>query len=1342
MTTPLPPAAPQHTYTGSYYAIVQELYERNVSVSEAENRCGYLSRTGRMTATVEDPGLALAKDRHGCKNLRSVLTCTFKDKDEATVSDFRSWVSSSGFVSEKVKLKPPGACKSMHVALFRPEQVSTNRPSPPPPDAPSPPPNPRPSPPPPPPSPPPTPPSSPAPPTPPPAGPPPPPAGSSPPAPPPAPPETTQIAALPVCHATCFGWATDAAQDTPCSNFFANLCLADSKRFEALIDTPPQPSPPPLPPVTAMRLLDVKRVMAAGGFDTRETPKGSELAYCTDGSTDDSTDNRTETPCVVRDRDQPWIGFDLGSEQQLYAAKLTLLPPAPPSPPQEPPPLPPPDPASPRSPPPPSPSPQPPPPASPSPPPSSCSDVNINSCTILSVDQTNNGLCQDGGAGSVSSDCMYGYDYTDCGRRDCVRRLEETADGFSSQGLLEIYVSRNVALFGTLAASINTSSIQGSSVLLKLTEGLDDAQGRYIFVRRFGFRDPLRIESVQLYTHGQRRELEEKEPAKLDHPPIESQLNASQTLLNITKKICLLEKGSDQYPELRTRAAFVWSEMEDSVGNSSCHDCMLKNVSNCYHWFAAHPVRQVNRKEPEGAQRFRDHLHETRDERLKQIEEMVSRSCCKVHKKTGKKTCGKEYCNKAIKQKIKGRIARVLREMHDSGHVTLDVTQRVATDVLAPDLHHDAGCRDEKLSALECLAKSTVRHVADKHGIEPSKLDDKLKAVGLSMAQLIQKGVEAGATMQKAGLFKSDPVKAEAKRKLREEDHKHGKRRMHEENGRSLKAARTAVLERGPALEASAATRRQPRKLQQSAAIAYATQAGRFSKEMARIDELARTTAEGPLLRAPPPAPFSTKWLEAVQAVVSADGSIVGNIALASSKVTDVASKMHSVMHKTINDDTSRRRRVEKHHIDALFDGVEQRVSAKLALSGRRLNPSSVGLTPPESHQDNEYIASLVDWRKLVSETHRSARVLQKRNDWLLNEASGGVLPSGELPAELNTGNSLLDLNVPPSVVGNLFRRLHAYFTDTHRDSAASEHHRRKLEETRSMLREEGEERSTLMGSMFAASLYGADPLRAARRHLETSNSHRSHIRRLSETFFGAAAQVPLAATRVVTGYEEYTQSGDGLLMDTIRYIVYDGVLCYLYKSNSNAGGEFGDGTRMGTHRTTRMCFPAIPSVVPDARSFDETFGLQGVDLNTLTYDSSCSAANVQATLAFVGAESIADPLTSGISGIMLRFSEGIDAIENLAQSGRHNITDVDRASAIVCAITEMGGLILSIIVIVVTLSLLICAPLGSVLCVWGVRTLSNNKKERSKRDKALDKLIEDQEAETRPLMNRIATTD
>eukprot|EP00966_Prymnesium_polylepis_P097955 2268820-Prymnesium_polylepis.1 len=160
--------------------------------------------------------------------------------------------------------------------------------------------------------------------------------------------------------------------------------------------------------------------------------------------------------------------MDLGSEySDIYAVEIVFMPPAPPSPPDAPPPQPPPLPSNPPPPPPPSAKPNPPPPKPPSPPLVDCTSL-VDSCIVQQIDHTSNGICEDGYPSanpnvlnSETAICNYGQDDADCGHRPCIgtygRRLESTEGGMFDVGHIEIYVSRQLSLFGTRCATVNTT---------------------------------------------------------------------------------------------------------------------------------------------------------------------------------------------------------------------------------------------------------------------------------------------------------------------------------------------------------------------------------------------------------------------------------------------------------------------------------------------------------------------------------------------------------------------------------------------------------------------------------------------------------------------------------------------------------------------------------------------------------------------------------------------------------------------------------------------------------------------------------------------------------------------
>ena len=1067
------------------------------------------------------------------------------------------------------------------------------------------------------------------------------------------------------------------------------LCArADTDRFQALMTTPPLPAPPPLPPVSNMTELLAVRVLAAGGFNSRETPSGSELSACS------VVDN---VACVANDLEHAWIMWDLGVTQRLSAVRISLMPANTPSLQGTPTPLP--------------------------SAPVICNGINTDNCVVNLVSKTNDGICDDGGTGSSTSNCMYGTDFTDCGTRDCTRRLEQTDGGYDGAGWLEIYVSRSLALFGTLAASVNTTSMKEQSVLLRLNEQDDEAEGRFVYIRSFGSSQTLRIDGAQFYTTRLRRRLENPEVKETQTEEEDPEAQAAQrvavsSLLNTTKLLCSLGVITEEYARERTRAAFQWADVSNDT--NACFDCVLRQPGSCTAFFAAHPVPSSLPDQRERARRLMEHMEREKPERRRKIEELTSRSCCKVNKRTGEKTCGKQYCKKAFRTRANERVAHVLRKLHDSGHVELDVAQRVATDILAPSNHHDTHCQQGDNNQLECMAKSVLKHVADKHNVDTSVIESKLNSIGLSMAQLIASGARAGADLRNSGMFKSDSATAEVARKQRDIDRAMRQRRgLRESNSRVLKAVRRED-EPGEGSARSKKTQRRKRaKFNGALTTAYARKAASFAKGLRRMDELVDVRDRGPQLRSPPSTPMVTQLMESVESVVDSDGSVVSRMTNAAKKLGDIATRADTVMRNVAEHETSNnRRRADTRSTNSFFNRVDELVRKTSADEGRHLRPQEAGFTPPERHRDNEWISTLLDWRHVVDQTHRAARVVNDRQSWLLDQTSEGVLPSGELPKQLMTGIRLLDVNVPPSAIGNMFRRLHAYVTDAHVSVSAAAQHQRRMENARTAHRK-SEGQSTLIGSIFTASVTGQDPLKVAKMHLENTDRHGGYIRRLSEPFLSAAAQLPITATRVVTRYREYPPSGSKWLDDAIRYVVWNTVLCNLYNPDRLVNS---DGVK--THRTNNLCFPAFPYLLEPMNSFDEAYNLN-VDLNTVQYDGSCHSDSVKAVLGVLGEDSIADPLAGGISGVFLRVGEGVDAFNNILLSGKSNITDVERAQAIVCAVTQLGGLLLSFCFLIVGLTLLFCAPLGSVACFACVREFARRRNRRVARDKFVDSFIQ-----------------
>ena len=516
-------------------------------------------------------------------------------------------------------------------------------------------------------------------------------------------------------------------------------CSFDSSSA-AVFDAPPASLPPPLPPDAELTQLTFTRVLASGdGFDPRYTDKANALAVCTDIA---------ETPCAVTpSTDGGWLLFDLGAQfTGLYSARLWLNPPHPPTPPSAPP-TPPPS-ASPTNPPPPPPSPSPTPPPPSSPPPDCTSAGNVDSCTVGSIVYTNDGHCDDGGPGSVTSVCAFGSDFSDCGSRLCARRLSE--DGVNAAGgHLEIWVSRSRTLFGTRAAVVDGAQRETA---VRLTEGDDPSEGRYVYVRSWSA-EGLVIDGLKVFALPTARRLQASEPPR----PVDVVVD---TMRNETRRYCDAQHNDTaRLPGLRLSAAMLWTKLDEEQSAVACTDCLTRRPMNCSEWFLWHQPETAAQTEARLRASVRKQLDETKVEREEAIRDALGRSCCRTNKRTGERQCDRQFCEQAFLHSADLRKAHMLRRMHERpGKTVLSVPELVATDMVAPHLHHEKGkCDSEgarKHNELECVAASLAKHLGDKHGFD---VDEKLGKFGTSLAGLLTSHLK---TTVEGKSMASDPVRA------------------------------------------------------------------------------------------------------------------------------------------------------------------------------------------------------------------------------------------------------------------------------------------------------------------------------------------------------------------------------------------------------------------------------------------------------------------------------------------------------------------------------------------------------------------------------------------------------
>ena len=1089
----------------------------------------------------------------------------------------------------------------------------------------------------------------------------------------------------------------EVGQTESCAGFFANLCSFDSDRFESLIESseaPPRPPPPPFPPLGDLVLVNASALLNSGG----------ELQVSSDGS--------DGTYVTSENSDHPWIGWDLGTQvDDLYAVELVLAHKAPPSPPLSPPPD---EPSAPPSNPPipsPSPSPSPPPPSPPGSPPVACRDVNQDACVIRMVQHARNGVCEDGGVGSVQPAlCDFGNDVSDCGLRPCHdprqwadngRRLSATLHDRHAEHV-EIYVSRSFASFGSRAATVDLSQVPiDGRVMLRLTEGegsmqLDRAQGRFVFVRAFSDDLPLRVGSLRVYRLSlARRKLAQSVPKSVPEPAPEPAperppelnlqhiLRTISKLRNTTKASCVAAKNQD-YEEARkerTRAAMLWGEVDDSVnstmnGTLACWDCLLDRPGSCTHFFLWTPAPPSETK-----LKNRRHLQAEQEKthRRRSLEELMGKSCCRVHRATGVKDCDPSYCAAAVKQKAHARMAHTLRRLHDAGlreETRLSVVQLVATDLLSPKTAHPhSPCKkgDMQAGATECLAESMIHHALAAHGASREQIDEHMGKVGLTLSGAVARML--GAAQQTTGgapIWKSDPQRAASA---------------------ARRSRRRASSIPDPSLGAISLPSRTEREGRVRAA-SWLNASAKHASALVRAGELHT-----------PPSHVSEKAsfsVDVVGRVIASPDSLLGRSVAAGQALAGVLARRPSLKLAPVAPERPHRKLVDAfyNHVDSLE-------------TGRRLEDGTTN-----SGLDLPLHASWlhkVDWPSAVRELHRVSGVLQTRTSHLhAHVRRMDQLPHGPLLERHLTGWALLDVNVPPTAFGNGLRRLHDWLQGRSPDTVA--------DQARNAPRVS---ESTRESAVAKAILRGEGILSAAQEHLENSNSHHtSRIRKLADGFLGAAQALPVSAREALTPYGKFPASGAGMFTEYVRWFVEDTLLCYLYPpGDGDVVTPVGDGTGIKKHRSNRLCFPAIPFLPQKMPVFREAFGLRDDwRWDSLEYETACSSDAVKSVLASLG-EPV--PWSAGPYSLVLRAAEGVDALNNIVKMTDDSVHGTERAAALVCGTAQLGGLLFTVMATSLALLLCSCAPIGSATCILCWRTCRQRRGAQIRRDQAVDMVLQ-----------------
>tara|TARA_B110001450_G_scaffold176502_3_gene164864 strand:- start:2679 stop:3191 length:513 start_codon:yes stop_codon:yes gene_type:complete len=141
---------------------------------------------------------------------------------------------------------------------------------------------------------------------------------------------------------------------------------------------------------------------------------------------------------------------------------------------------------------------------------------------------------------------------------------------------------------------------------------------------------------------------------------------------------------------------------------------------------------------------------------------------------------------------------------------------------------------------------------------------------------------------------------------------------------------------------------------------------------------------------------------------------------------------------------------------------------------------------------------------------------------------------------------------------------------------------------------------------------------------------------------------------------------------------------------------------------------------------FRDYYQVQEVDFDALEFEKACKAKNVKAVLGALGQEWADNMITTAPFGAVLRVAEGLDALSNLGRSGMSNSTGMERGAAIVCGLSQLGGLLFSAVAIVFALVLCVCAPIGSGLAVLVYKRCKRRRQLSFDREVEIDAMLED----------------
>jgi len=784
-------------------------------------------------------------------------------------------------------------------------------------------------------------------------------------------------------------------------------------------------------------------------------------------------------------------------------------------------------------------------------------------------------------------------------------------------------------------------------------------------------------------------------------------------------------------------ATKLWMKMSAGGNRASsehglaCVDCQsMTHALSCRAHFAL-VGRQLAQLRVEARRPPEEERQRRRRNLADHIEAQIGGMCC-ARFPDGTEKCGREYCMVHFKRNLGQRAARTSRKMRDAGHPyadKLEVNAHIGADLLDPSLHPDAECRTpgggtsnpSAPSRMECIGRSVVHHMAHKHGMNPTSVRRRLEDMGLELGDSLthvaraagifkerrsggqgfktRSGTTAGERIRarkKADTDAAEAVREHVRRatapdrlgigrRMQQQGHPH--RRTREQLGLKTPGIRHAAAFHTSVRNASRIAERGMRRLDDAV--------GRMNNLhiAARHNELHGTSTPR-LTASSTPAPgdlpmhtLKTAFdapLARLVAVQAQEGSLAHRFGGMVTRLNELRDRWRTAVHdgrrRTQARDVQRAERLAERgrrlqdvpSSSEAYTNLEQRFGKRplegreLSTSGSRASDAPDLLELPHRHALS-WIHKYVDWQELTKTAMDLYSVERRR----LEARAAGHSPT-EVIRMHPTGWDWFDdpKYAQPSSLGDAMRRL------VHRKD------------------NRGEDPSW------------HEPSTRTRIANHAARAHHPRVRRLGESFLEGTLAAPFAFHDTVLPSGLFIpESDENFFVMLLRYIVGGTVGCYgaapveqvsdTQGPGNDGRGTDGDALKLLKPGPEKLCFPAIPFILPQLGTFRVVTNTIDVDLYNLTYAHHClkdgAAHTVARSLDDAGFDARAEDALFPNAPI-LRAAEAGDAIANAALSGVQS-SNMASAGLILCSICEMGGLIYTLFVVVIATFLLAFLP-------------------------------------------------